>query len=94
MSETMIERVAGALQKASALERGGEGILSLSTCRLIAITAIAAMREPSEEMIDAINITTAGLDLAEYVKRDWYKMIDAALSEEDTKLEGARPTGE
>ena len=50
MSE-LIERVALAIQRDSALEVGGKPLLSLETCRMIALTAI---KEVGQAMIDEV----------------------------------------
>ena len=81
MSE-MIERVAAAIHKDSALEPGGPGILSLPTCRLIAVTAIEAMREPTTTMIEAEPPDDGEFNKgnsAAHARAFWQAMVDAAL---------------
>lgn len=70
---TMIERIARAISDAI----GDDNDAIRDYHRRIAIAAIEAMREPTDAMLAAIR---PGLvDTDEFIKRDWYKMIDAAL---------------
>jgi len=66
---TMVERVARALQQEMGTAPADEPPSSFALAR----AAIAAMREPTEEMIDAW-ITAPGA-----IKGGWQAMIDAAL---------------
>ena len=66
---TMVERVAQALEQEMATATFDEPPTSFALAR----TAIAAMREPTEEMIDAW-IRAPGA-----IKAGWQAMIDAAL---------------
>jgi hypothetical protein len=65
----MIKRVAQALQQ----EMGAAPLDETAASFALARTAIAAMREPTEEMIDAW-IRAPGA-----IKGGWQAMIDAAL---------------
>lgn len=67
----MIEKVARAIQKA---ERSTS---SLRFFYPVAKAAIEAMKEPTEEMIEAFSSTAHD----EYIKRCWDKAIEAALKE-------------
>ena len=67
---TMVERVAHALQREMATAPFDEPASSFALAR----TAIAAMREPTQEMIDAW-IRAPGA-----IKGGWQGMIDAALA--------------
>ena len=68
---TMVKRVAQALQQ----EMGTAPLDEPPSSFALARTAIAAMREPTEEMIDAW-IRAPGA-----IKAGWQAMIDAALGE-------------
>lgn len=45
-----------------------------------ATAAIRAMREPTEEMIEALKPPQFPTDFRDYIIRDWRIMIDAALA--------------
>ena len=68
---TMVERVAQAIAKEM-------GYRDPETVKFAARAAIAAMREPTEEMIDGW-IKAPGA-----ITGGWQGMIDAALREQDT----------
>ena len=67
---TMVERVAQALQQEMATAAFDEPASSFALAR----AAIAAMREPTKEMLDAW-ISAPGA-----IKGGWQAMIDAALA--------------
>jgi L-cysteine desulfidase len=70
---TMVKRVAQALQQ----EMAGTAPFDEAASLALAHAAIAAMREPTEEMIDAW-IGAPGA-----IKGGWQAMIDCALRETD-----------
>jgi len=73
---SMIERVARAIQ--DRCRERGFNVCPAPLVHHIAAAAIEAMREPTEEMVDAcdINIPTEGM-----IYGVWRDMIDAALKE-------------
>ncbi len=83
----MVERVATALHNASALEKDGPGVLSLSTCRLIARTAIDAMRDAdgsmtqlgAEELNPYVSSASQFSNNCELALDVWQAMISEAL---------------
>lgn len=93
MAETVIERAARALYRAraerqhpkpdnhpwEALSRREQALLRVD-CRAV----LAAIREPSEEMVAMARWGTAGGTLSQEaaVRMNWQEMIDAALAEE------------
>lgn len=74
----MIERVAQAI-----LAKDPEGMFSIHCARVYAKAAIAAMREPTEAMVEAGYYDA----MAEDAKATFTAMIDAAL-ERSTKPDG------
>jgi len=78
MPNEMIERVAKAI--INRLKKAAYPTLEIDDCiasyDIIAKAAIQAMREPTEEMIDA-----GAYDLDMTVKTQYQNMIDAALKE-------------
>lgn len=70
MSE-MVKRVCAAIDGAYS-----HGDLSWEKC---ARAAIEAMREPTEEMVQAANHMTGYSLENEYIKQEWRAMIDEAL---------------
>lgn len=73
MSNEMIERIVKVVS-------GVEGCkTNCSHCRKIAKAAIAAMREPTEEMLIAGHCTTA----SDHLEMGYQAMIDAALKEDE-----------
>lgn len=77
MAETMIERVARALVAHRINEPGWDGEVDEFELGQ-ACAAIAAMREPTEDMVEAGARPEFGLALV----RMWEDMIDAALKED------------
>ena len=88
MSEEMVDRVAFAIRESYGCEDGADGfracIVDHCSCRAVARQAIAAMREPTEAMLDtgarAINnglVLSLSSQRAQIV---WNDMIDAALA--------------
>jgi len=69
----MIERVAQAI-----LAKDPEGMFSIHYARVYAKAAIAAMREPTEKMIDAGSKEQRNI-LSKPIEGIWTSMIDAAL---------------
>jgi hypothetical protein len=70
---TMVERVAQALRQEMETVAFNEWVASFALAR----AAIAAMREPTEEMLDAW-IRAPGA-----IKGGWQAMVDAALEENE-----------
>lgn len=82
----MIERVARAIYEVSpfrdtAGEYDEQSEIYRRMCRLFAVAAIEAMREPTDGMIEAGVTADYGRSLGERVQNCHYAMIDAALEE-------------
>ncbi len=85
VSDSMIERVAKAIEGANITSSDGSHSMKFSTpweiadnYRRIARAAIEAMREPTEKMVDTGNECC---DYFKHARQTWGAMIDAALSE-------------
>ena len=72
----MIERVALAIK-----EKDRESLFTIHHARVYAKAAIAAMREPTEKMIDAGSKEQRNI-LSKPIEGIWTAMIDAALGDE------------
>lgn len=72
MPNEMIERVANAIH--NKLKERGYNIIANNANKHLAVTAIEAMREPTEKMLKAAKFYDA--------QDDYEAMIDAALKEE------------
>jgi hypothetical protein len=79
MSE-MVEKVAKAIK---AEDFQSENLLTNTDCQRLARAAIAAMREPTEKMVEAVYAAAEGLGCVMYEtpspEQAWPTMIDAAL---------------
>ena len=73
---TLIERVACAI--AEARGEPEDWLVHLPEAR----AAVAAMREPTQNMLDAAG---EGLMDLSYINEDWQVMVDAALEEETSQ---------
>lgn len=84
MSETMVERVARALFEESPVKDPGDSELYRRACEILARAAIAAMREPTKEVLKAMKDCADSHeygDLNECCPHDWLWQagIDGAL---------------
>ncbi len=83
----MVELVKGAIGNAADAWAAGEGcdevgVLDAEYCERLARAAIAAMREPTEAMLDALDDPDAAerlLQRASWREDIWRAMIDGAL---------------
>lgn len=89
MAESMVERVAKAIAKSYDTECGELGLtMEPATSTYLARAAIAAMREPTEEMVNEAMALGTDYEIEPGVpvtwppagKTLWQAMIDAALS--------------
>lgn len=78
MSE-MVERVAKHIYDGSTADYHD---LTMTACRSMALIAIEAMREPTEEMLDALNVRHRREVSRREIGKDYTTMIDIALKEE------------
>lgn len=83
MADSMVERVARALQEADETAWAETGLTTGDELRRLARFAIRAMHEPTEAQIDAAVLTfvreNGGIEHAPALT--WRAMIDAALAE-------------
>jgi len=79
MSESMVERVARAMFEKHRIGERAWPVPEAEVYRLFAATAIEAMREPTEAMIDASNQEWDGR-MSHRSSSAWRAMIDAALA--------------
>jgi hypothetical protein len=78
---TMVEKVTQAIE-AAWIECENAREAGFDQPEVLARAAIAAMREPTDKMIDSVMVTAwGGMNNRDEIKRDWAKMIDAALGE-------------
>jgi hypothetical protein len=80
--EDMVERCSVALIGAVYVERGVG--LSAKQAKEIIRAVLAAMREPTEAMVEAGSELFIGTDAMPYIETSvWHAMIDAALSNDE-----------